>query len=214
MIGDCGEGSFVQKTKAGLIPVTIRKIDNKFLVTMTQSNPRLDNPINLDEAGSLLNALGILKSDVQSKWPVQIVSTGNRKLFVGAKNKEVLHTIKADMKALSALGKTFDCTGYYVFTIDKDDQEALTHGRMFAPQIGIDEDPVTGMAIAPLGAYLVANNLARTDQDYFEFNAKQGEAMGRPGVAHVRVSLGADRKPSKIEVSGEAVIVFSSELAG
>ena len=61
----------------------------------------------------------------------------------------------------------------------------LTHGRMFAPFIGINEDPVTGNGNGPLGAYLVKHNLVKHDGKFLKFSGKQGEAMGRPGTVDV-----------------------------
>ncbi len=41
--------------------------------------------------------------------------------------------------------------------------------------------------------------------------ARQGEAMGRPGVA--RVWIGCDgRKPREVRVSGDAVLVFTTTI--
>jgi Predicted epimerase, PhzC/PhzF homolog len=51
----------------------------------------------------------------------------------------------------------------------------LIHGRMFSPASGINEDPVTGNANGPLGAYLVKYNLVPTSGDLFEFSIVQGE---------------------------------------
>lgn len=47
------------------------------------------------------------------------------------------------------------------FTVNSQDSDILIHGRMFAPAIGINEDPVTGNANGPLGAYLVHHNLVK-----------------------------------------------------
>lgn len=66
------------------------------------------------------------------------------------------------------------CNGCFVFVLDFDDPMALSHGRMFAPAIGIDEDPVTGNANGPLGAYLVHHGLAAVKNNCFFFSGIQG----------------------------------------
>ena len=194
-----------QKTKAGIIPVDIVAQGNSFRVVMTHNEPVFDEP--LKEASDLLSALGIAASDLAAGAPVQVVSTGNRKLMLGLKSRAVLNALKPDLAALKKLAETYRCTGYYVFTLESDEPRILAHGRMFAPQLGIDEDPVTGMAIGPFAAYLLENQLTTRP----EFMVRQGEAMGRPGVAHVRVPL-TGGKPGRVEVGGEAVIVFRAEL--
>ena len=79
--------------------------------------------------------------------------------------------------------------GYFVFTLDAENRSILAHARMFAPAIGIAEDPVTGNGNGPLGAYLLRHGLAKAAGGRFEFRARQGEAMGRPGEARVIVGL-------------------------
>jgi PhzF family phenazine biosynthesis protein len=82
---------------------------------------------------------------------------------------------------------------------------------MFAPAIGINEDPVTGNGNGPFGAYLVRYGMAEHDGKELRFLSKQGEAMGREGIAHVRVTIEANQ-PTKVRVGGDAVIAFRSEL--
>jgi PhzF family phenazine biosynthesis protein len=119
--------------------------------------------------------------------------------------------LKPSLPKLKELGTIFNCTGYYIFTLGDEEGDALTYGRMFTPQIGIDEDPVTGMAITPLVAYIAKNKIIPLGGPQLSFHAIQGEAMGQPGVAEVCVTS-VNGGPSKIDVSGEAVIVFKAEL--
>jgi PhzF family phenazine biosynthesis protein len=124
-----------------------------------------------------------------------------------------LNRLSPDRNALTALSARIGCNGYYVFTFDSDDPAILTHGRMFAPAIGIDEDPVTGNASGPLGAYLIQHRLVRHNGESFSFRAQQGEAIQRQGVVHVQVKI-AEGEPQTVQVGGDAVIVWSGELTG
>ena len=73
----------------------------------------------------------------------------------------------------------------------------FAHGRMFAPAIGISEDPVTGNANGPLGAYLVEHGLFEPSGGSLTFRARQGEALGRPGIVEVTVDVeGRSREDS------------------
>lgn len=82
---------------------------------------------------------------------------------------------------------------------------------MFAPAIGILEDPVTGNANGPLGAYLARYKLVNTANAVFTFKAKQGEALGRTGIVDVEVGL-KDGFPVKVRVGGRAVGIFKTEI--
>ena len=89
------------------------------------------------------------------------------------------------------------------------DPGILTHGRMFAPAIGITEDPVTGNANGPLGAYIVKHKLVAVTGNNFSFTAKQGEALQRPGTMKVSVEIKND-EPVKVEITGTAIVVFKN----
>ncbi len=74
--------------------------------------------------------------------PIQIASTGHSKVMIGIKSREKLNTLSPSYNDLAQLSKEINCNGYFVFTFDSNDQDILTYGRMFAPAIGINEDPV------------------------------------------------------------------------
>lgn len=83
---------------------------------------------------------------------------GLRKLIIGLTTRATLNGLQPDQRVLKDLGERLK-TNFFVFTFDSDTPEILTQARMFAPAIGIDEDPVTGNGNGPLGAYLVHNKL-------------------------------------------------------
>jgi PhzF family phenazine biosynthesis protein len=200
------------KTGAGILPVDIVKDNEDYKIVMTQGEIEFGTIIDGINKKELLAALNIRNSDLLEKYEIQIVSTGHSKVMVGIKSIETLNTLQPDCNALSKLSKVIKCNGYYVFTVNSQDSNILINGRMFAPAIGINEDPVTGNANGPLGAYLVHHNLVRHNNSLFKFKAKQGEAIKRPGVIEVEVKI-EDKKPAEVKVSGNAVIVFKSELS-
>jgi len=132
--------------------------------------------------------------------------------MIGIKSIETLNTLQPDYNALSKLSKIIKCNGYYVFTVNSQESDILINGRMFAPAVGINEDPVTGNANGPLGAYLVKHNLVKHNNSIFKFKAKQGEAIKRTGIIEVEVKI-EDKKPVEVKISGNAVIIFKTELS-
>jgi PhzF family phenazine biosynthesis protein len=130
--------------------------------------------------------------------------------MIGIRDIGLLHSLRPDMTELVRLSDTIGCNGYYVFTLHPG-ETPLVHGRMFAPAIGIIEDPVTGNANGPLGAYLVRFGLARAENDLFTFEAVQGETIGRPGRMQISVRV-AGGKPKEVQIAGDAVIAYSTTL--
>lgn len=102
------------------------------------------------------------------------------------------------------------CNGYYIFTLHN--KETLqVHGRMFAPAIGISEDPVTGNTNGSLGAYLVHYKVIPIPRTEFIFEAVQGEAIKLKGKMLVKVII-SDSKPVKVKIIGKAIIAFSANI--
>ncbi|MFA6086723.1 PhzF family isomerase [Mucilaginibacter sp.] len=199
-----------QKTKAGILPVKITGTDGNIRITMTQGQISI-KPIAVAYQKMIVHALGLNQDDRSDQCPIQIVSTGHSKVIIGIKSKVTLNKLSPNLEALKQLSAKVGCNGFFVFTLDSDDPGILTHGRMFAPAIGIAEDPVTGNANGPLGAYLVANNIVATNGKEFSFTGKQGEAIGRPGTMDVKVTI-SNGSPVRVDITGSAVTVFVSEI--
>lgn len=199
------------KTGAGILPVDILKENNDYKITMTQGKIEFGNIIEGENKKNLTKALKIDESELLENYPIQIVSTGHSKVMIGIKNIETLNGLKPNFDALCKLSNIIKCNGYYVFTMDSQNDNILVHGRMFAPAIGINEDPVTGNANGPLGAYLVHHNFVNHNNSLFKFKAKQGEAIKRAGMIDVQVAI-ENKEPVEVKISGNAVIVFKSKI--
>ena len=195
------------KTKIGVLPFEVSRFGNNIKIWMTQGNIEIEPPLSQDTQSSLLKYIGILPEDLDGRCPIQIASTGHSKVMVGITSREQLNKLNPDFHQLKELSKIINCNGYYVFTLNSDDPNVLSYGRMFAPAIGINEDPVTGNANGPLGAYLVHNDVVNTGTDSFSFNGAQGEAIGRDGIVEVFVSV-KDKKPVLVKIGGEAIAIF------
>ncbi|MBL4933496.1 PhzF family isomerase [Clostridium paridis] len=199
------------KTGAGILPVDIIRENDEYKIVMTQGKVEFGKIIDGINKEKLLAALNIKKRELLENYEIQIVSTGHSKVMIGIKSIEILNALKPNYSALVKLSEIIECNGYYVFTIDSQNTDMLVHGRMFAPAIGINEDPVTGNANGPLGAYLIHHKLVKHNNSSFKFNAKQGEAIKRPGIIEVEVKI-EDNEPIEVKVAGSAVVIFKTEL--
>ncbi|MCR3757512.1 PhzF family isomerase [Clostridium felsineum] len=204
-------GVIKQKTGAGILPVDIIKKNEDYKIVMTQGKVQFGNIIKGINKDRLLKALNINNYDLLKGYIIQIVSTGHSKVMICVKDINILNSLNPNYDELSKLSSVINCNGYYVFTKPSEGDDILVHGRMFAPAIGINEDPVTGNANGPLGAYLVHHKLVNSNNSTFKFKAKQGEAMGRPGIVYVEVKT-QNGEPVEVKVSGQAIIVFKTEL--
>ncbi len=197
------------KTKIGILPFEINRSDDTMKIWMTQGRIEIEPPLSQDIQSRLLEYIGILPEDLDSRCPIQIASTGHSKVMIGITSREKLNRLIPDLHQLKELSKIINCNGYYIFTLNSDDSDILSYGRMFAPAIGINEDPVTGNANGPLGAYLVHNKVVNTEIDTFSFKGAQGEAIGRDGIVEVFVSI-QNKKPTLVKIGGDAIVIFKT----
>ena len=209
---DIFSGMIVQKTKAGILPVEIRTEGDDRRVIMTQAGIEFGAMLEGEHKATLLRGLGISEGDLDGSLPIQIVSTGHSKVMIPLLRKERLDSLVIDEATLSALSRKIGCNGYYTFTFDSGEAGVLTSGRMFAPAIGIREDPVTGNANGPLGAYLTKYGRIEARDEGFTFTIKQGEAIRRKGYMGVHV-YSTNGIPHLIKVSGNARIAFRTKIS-
>lgn len=201
----------VQKIGIGVLPVEIIRLDATYRIVMTQGAVEFMPPLTGTVRNAVVDALGLSERDLDDRCPVQVVSTGHAKVLVGIGGRDTLDSLRPDLPRLAELSGLIQCNGYYVFTLSPGPGDILAHGRMFAPAIGIPEDPVTGNANGPLGAYVVRHGLAGTADGVFTFRAMQGEAMGRAGIVEVEVGI-HNGDPVLVRVGGKAVVAFRTAI--
>jgi PhzF family phenazine biosynthesis protein len=208
------QGITRQLTGAGILPVAIEiGEDGQRRIWMTQKPATFGSAIDGESRDALIAALGISSDAIADYGPIQVVSTGHSKVLIPLSSRQVLDGLKPDLGALVRLSSQLECNGYYPFTLASPAPGCLAHGRMFAPAIGIPEDPVTGNASGPLGAYLLQHGHIELDSGgKFTFETRQGEAMGRPGSVTVEVTRRGAASAIHVRIAGEAVIVFRTEI--
>lgn len=198
------------KTNIGILPFSLKKSGNGFKITMTQGKYE-SRKISNQNKGKILAALGLTELDLNQELPIEIASTGNSKVMVPLRRQDTLNQIQPNFEALIHISQEISCNGYFPFILNPLNKARLVEGRMFAPAIGIAEDPVTGNAHGPMGGYLIGNNIVTPESDRLEFTGHQGGVMGRPGKVDVSVKI-ANHQPALIQISGAAVTVFRTEI--
>jgi len=196
-------GRLVAKTGAGVLPVDIVTDNGVRKIVMTQGSPSLTPPYDESICCEILAALGLTLKDVAAELPIQEASTGHSKVMVPIKSVETLDGLTPDMDGLIRCSNKIGCNGFFVFALNDEADPCLTSGRMFAPVIGIEEDPVTGNANGPCGYYLSEHGVL-PDEKKYTYQGRQGVAMGKAGIIEVIVHRHADESKT-IQVAGTAV---------
>lgn len=206
-------GRLRQLTGAGVMQIDIEPVeDGEVRVWMRQNPPAFEHELDPAQREALALALGIEPAEF-GEGPIQVVSTGHSKVMVPLRSRLRMDALVPDGPRLAAISRAIGCNGFHVFALDAPEPGVLAHGRMFAPAIGIAEDPVTGNANGPLGAYLVRYGLIERAlyRDGLAATMGQGEAMGRPGRVRVEVAV-ENGAPVSVRIGGDAVIVFETAM--
>lgn len=145
--------------------------------------------------------------------PIEEISCGVPYLLVPVATRAAVDAAEPDIARLRRLTSAFesDHMGVFVFSLDTPAPEVTTYSRMFAPGLGVNEDPATGSACGPLGSYLVAHHLVAPDRAKHIVNL-QGVAMGRPSRIHVAIGTSGDGTIARVQVGGRAVVVGRGEM--
>lgn len=202
--------TLVAKIGAGILPVDIVNDGGTRKVVMTQGEIAFTPGYDALVEDEILAALGLVRADVIDGLPIQEVSTGHSKVMVPIKSVQTLDGLTPDMDGLIAASEKIGCNGFFVFAFNDEGDSCLTSGRMFAPAIGIDEDPVTGNGNGPCGAYLSKHGRLPEQEVHF-YLGRQGVAMGKEGVIEVTVRR-EDGEVRSIQVGGTAVEAGSMEI--
>ena len=182
-------------------------------VVMTQDRPRfLDT---LEEVGELAAGLGLPPEAItETGLPVQLVSTGIPQMMVPARSLAEVQRLAADRLDVATLTRVCraartDCV--MVFCLETEDAEATVHTRMFAPSLGVPEDPATGSANGALGAYLVRHRVVPVTEPTTYITSEQGLELGRPSTLYVEVDSRGE-EVTAVRVGGQVVEVAEGEV--
>ncbi|MGH7406980.1 MAG: PhzF family phenazine biosynthesis protein [Candidatus Methylomirabilales bacterium] len=213
-----------QQVGIGTLPVTLETErdpkaagDARLRVTrvvMTQGVPRFGHELGDPDRAALAAALGLSPGAVDLPGlPLQVVSTGLEHLLVPLGSPKVVATLNPDHAAIGRLTENLGVVGVYAFAlapagVAAPAAAAEARARFFGPSAGVNEDPATGSAAGPLGAYLSARGRLPAGR----LTVRQGIEMGQPSRLEVEVEEGRAGGGALIRVAGRVVPLISGTL--
>jgi trans-2,3-dihydro-3-hydroxyanthranilate isomerase len=172
----------------GVIRVTLRE----GFVQMEQPLPTFTGTTITRKAAA--EALGLAVEEVRSDVPIQMGSSGIPFLFVPLANLKAVRRARRPSRLDASV---------YVFAMSGERSGSHVHGRMFAEGLGVAEDPATGAAQGPLGAYLVAHEQVQAAPTT-RIRSEQGFEIGRPSILEIEVDR-AGAAITAVRVGGRCV---------
>ncbi len=195
-------GTTTLETNVGVLEI---ELEEDGTVWMTQDAPTVrEAEVDYDRVAEALGVDRAALEGASADLPLAISSTGLSFLMVPITYLSDVGNADPDMAAIEELTDELDAAGVYLFTFDVLEGTSTLHGRMFAPDAGVPEDPVTGTASGAVGAYL--DQFGAFDDDLpEELRLEQGHYVDRPGIVRVRVD-------DRVQVGGRGVTALEGTL--
>lgn len=142
-------------------------------------------------------------------WQPQAISCGLPFLLIPLRDREALQRAEVNDAQWKTKLASFWAPHLYLLTWDPELDGADLRTRMFAPAMGVTEDPATGAAATTLAAYLAKQDPASSKQ--FSWLVEQGFEMGRPSLLEVEAEKD-NHEIASIRVGGASVLMSEGML--
>ena len=193
----------------GVLPADLHVASGRVgRVVMTQDRPTFHAV--REDLTDLAAGLGLAPEAItETGLLVQVVSTGSPQMMVPVRSLPEVQGLDASQLNIAALNRACHAVGtecVLVFTFETERSEATVHVRVFAPLLGVPEDPATGSANGALGAYLVHHRAVPVTKPTVHILSEQGAELGRPSTLYVEVDHTGE-EVTAVRVGGQVVPV-------
>ncbi|MBX3394193.1 MAG: PhzF family phenazine biosynthesis protein [Phycisphaerae bacterium] len=203
------------ETRSGIVTLRLeRSRDPAQVVTIWFDAPHNEpkkTPVNLSP---LLPHLGITMDLVDPRF--KPIRTHDDDIIFAITSLPVLLQMQPSMSGLiEYCRRAGGLRGIFITCFETLSAAVAAQSRFFAPNAGVDEDPVTGSAHGPFGLQLVQCGIVPTIDGRADFLCAQGKSGGRAGLVRVVVSEepgedGAIQR--KVRIGGNCVTTASGIL--
>lgn len=206
---EAGHAELVLEEGVGEVPVSLHADGGTWFVRLTAAVPPQFGPEPPDRA-LLAAVLGIPEAEIVpgADRPV-IAGCGLPFTFVRVRDADTLAAMHFDRYLWSKHVASSPAPELFVFALLRDAPDGEVRARMFAPGVGVIEDPATGSAGVALAAVL-ASRFGGADGT-LRWTVQQGVEMGRPSRLTIEADLHAGRVVAT-RVGGHAVVVADGNL--
>jgi len=205
-----GSREFVLAEGIGPIPCTTASLDHERGRARFQL-ARL--PEELGEAANaetIAAALGLQPNEIGfDAFRPSLWSAGISFTFVPVRSLAAIRRCEPRLDQWEPAFTRHDRSSAYVFCRETVEAGAAFHARMFAPRLGVNEDPATGAAAAAFAGALL--RFAPPGEGEHDVVIEQGYEMGRPSLITLSVSM-QNGQLVGAAIGGEAVAVTEGTI--
>jgi trans-2,3-dihydro-3-hydroxyanthranilate isomerase len=186
----------VLEVPAGLVEIEVSG-DQSGTTSATCAVPKHSPSPTVEQVAA---ALSLSPSDINvADRPIQTWDAGYAVVFAALTSKDAVSRAKVDLSKWPSTTEFGRPTSIYPYAATG---SSRFYARMFAPTMGIPEDPATGGAAAALAGHLHA--CARLGDGLHRFIIDQGVDMGRPSEITLEMEV-AQGQLKRVRIGGAAV---------
>jgi trans-2,3-dihydro-3-hydroxyanthranilate isomerase len=191
-------------------PVPVRLFESGGTPAAVLSTPQLPRPVSLvlAEPAALASMLGLSPSDIGPVAPAAY-SAGVPFTFIPVRSRTLLDRAVLDVPNWAIHVGSTAAPHVAVLSLEDWEQGTEVHLRMFAPAMGIAEDPATGAAAAALAGLLA--RIQRVPDGTGKWRIIQGVRMGRPSIIQLEADVAAGAVAA-VRVGGQAVLMSRATM--
>lgn len=166
------------------VSIVVTNSGNCYYATMSQGYPTfLEQTINQEQISKFLKALNLTIDNYDTRYPIEVVSTGCKQLIIPIKSginrakivvdkfEEMLKKVNAEFVYMVMIENTNESKDFKITTRTWEND-------------GSSEDAATGSAAGPLGAYLVKHKIVKSNEIV---KINQGEFINKSSQLYVQV---------------------------
>ena len=204
------ELDFVLEENVGPVPVKVRRSGAcpPFAQLSVAKLPEYGPPPPPVKQLALMLGLPAQEIVTETERP-RAASCGVPFLLVPVRDTAALSRIRVDTARCREVLRDYPVRDIYLYAHDAEHGDAHIRARMFAPELGIAEDPATGAASVALAGALALEHSMRDGT--LRWTIEQGVEMARPSLLYTEADKQAGRVTA-VRVGGHAVRVAEGQV--
>ena len=197
------------KEKVGDVPIRINFVDSK-PQNAELSTAKLPERGDSPSIEKIAQVISLDVSDIIATENPTSFSCGLPFLFVQISSIEKLRQASLNLEHWKNYLSDTWAPQIYLFTRETEISSSHFHARMFAPALGITEDPATGSAVAALAGH-ISENIEKRDGT-FNYVVEQGFEINRPSIIEMSFTQ-KNQKIESVKIRGNAVIFSEGKIS-
>lgn len=210
--GDSGADAraFGLEEKVGVVPCIVERKTQRLGYARFRL-PRLPEQVGAaPESADIAQAIGLEPDDIGfARHKPMRLSAGNPFDCVPLRSLSALSRMSLDLVRFNQVFGQGNRPAAFFYTAETGDAAMQFRARMFAPGMGIGEDPATGSAVAAFAGALMAFEPLGSGQHNLLIG--QGYEMGRPSQIELSLSIEKGRL-AFAEIGGHAIVVSEGKI--